>query len=146
MPLRWLFARKANAVLPFRPRLEALETRDVPTVSFFATGADAGGGPHVQIFNAAGDVVGAFMAYDHHFSGGVQVAAADLDHDGKADIITGAGPGGGPHVKVFSGANLAVLQSFMAYDQSFAGGVYVAAGDFNGDGTADVVTGPGQGM
>jgi hypothetical protein len=33
----------------------------------------------------------------------VRVAAGDLDGDGKADIVTGAGANA-PHVKVFSGA------------------------------------------
>ena len=73
------------------------------------------------------------------------VAAADVDGDGRADIVTGAGAGGGPHVKVFSGADLSTLASFYAYAPAFAGGVTVAAGDLNGDGLADVITGPGPG-
>jgi hypothetical protein len=40
-------------------------------------------------------------------------------------------------------ANSALLSSFYAYDPAFAGGVFVAAGDVNGDGRADVFTGAG---
>jgi len=110
------------------------------------TGADAGGGPHVEAFSGAnGSVLRSFFAYVPAFTGGVTVGAGDVNGDGKADIITGAGPGGGPHVEVFSGATGARLLSFFAFDPSFRGGVYVAGGDVNGDGTADIIAGPGAG-
>jgi len=110
------------------------------------TGPDAGGGPHVQAFSGAdGSVLQSFLAYVPQFTGGVTVGAGDVDGDGLADIITGAGPGGGPHVKVFSSANHATLWSFFAYDPSFTGGIFVAGGDVNGDGKADVITAPGAG-
>jgi hypothetical protein len=110
------------------------------------TAPASAGGPHVKVFSGlTGALLGEFMAYAPTFGGGVRVAAADVNGDGKADIITGAGPGGGPHVKVFSGAGFGELASFMAYNSGFAGGVTVAAGDFTGDGKADIVTGAGAG-
>jgi fibronectin-binding autotransporter adhesin len=86
-----------------------------------------------------------FFAYDPAFRGGAFVAAGDVNGDGFADIITGAGFGGAPHVKVFSGKDLSQLASFYAYDLSFRDGVHVGAGDVNGDGKADVITGAGPG-
>src|SRR5947199_290703 len=74
-----------------------------------------------------------------------RAAAGDVNHDGFADIIAGAGPGGAPVVMVYSGKNLARLKSFFAYSRTFTGGVNVAAGDVNGDGRADVITGAGPG-
>jgi hypothetical protein len=110
-------------------------------------GADAGGGPEVRVFSGRdGSVLFSFFAYDPNFTGGVRVAAGDLNGDGKADIFTAAGAGGGPQVEVFSGVDLTVLRSFFAYDIGFSGGVYVAAGDINGDGKAEIITGPGSGM
>ncbi|HEY1377553.1 MAG TPA: FG-GAP-like repeat-containing protein [Gemmataceae bacterium] len=110
------------------------------------TGAGPGGGPHIKVFDGAtGALLTQFFAFDPRFSGGVSVAAADVNGDGKADIVVGAGPGGGPNVRVLSGATGAVLRNFFAYAPSFRGGVSVAAGDVNGDGKADIITGAGRG-
>lgn len=103
---------------------------------------------HVKVFDGqTQNEIGAFFAYVPSFQGGVFVAAGDVTGDGIAEIITGAGPGAGPHVKVFSGSPLSEIKSFLAYDVSFSGGVRVGAGDINGDGLADIITaaGPGAG-
>jgi hypothetical protein len=105
------------------------------------TGADAGGGPHVRGFDGKTGVAKlGFFAYDPGFSGGVRVAAGYVNGDGQAEIITGAGPSGGPNVKVFSGINGTQLSSFFAYDPGFNGGVYVAVGS-----GGRVITGTGVG-
>src|SRR5207248_4659873 len=81
------------------------------------------------------------------FTGGVYIAAGDVNGDGFADIVCGAAAGGGPNVTVFSGRDLGRtrLLSFFPYDPHFTGGVRVAAGDVDGDGVADIVTGAGPG-
>ena len=110
------------------------------------TGAGPGGGPHVKVLNGKNlELHLSFFAYAPGFLGGVYVASGDVNNDGAADIVTGAGPGGGPHVKVFDGPTLWLHHSFFAYDTNFNGGVRVAAGDVNGDGFADIVTGAGPG-
>ncbi|HEX4608993.1 MAG TPA: FG-GAP-like repeat-containing protein [Urbifossiella sp.] len=83
---------------------------------------------------------------DPNFKGGLFVAAADLDGDGKAEIIVSPDQGGGPRVAIFSLVNGAPTQraSFFGIDDtSFRGGARVAAGDFNRDGTPDLVVGAG---
>ncbi|MCA9071197.1 MAG: VCBS repeat-containing protein, partial [Planctomycetaceae bacterium] len=110
------------------------------------TGAGPGGGPHVQVFDgASGAVVLSFFAFGPGFSGGVNVASADVNQDGKADLIVSAGPGGGPHVRVLSGEDLTELFSIFPYSLTFSGGVQVAAGDLTGDGVPDLITGAGPG-
>jgi FG-GAP-like repeat/FG-GAP repeat len=109
-------------------------------------GPDSGAPPLVRVFDGSnGQVLRSFFAYSPLFTGGVRVAAGDVNGDGIADIVTGAGPGSGPHVKVFDGNNLSEIRSFFPYSANFMGGVFVAAGDVNGDGISDVITGPGAG-
>lgn len=110
------------------------------------TGVGPGGGPHVKVFDGiTGLEIASFFAFDPTFSGGVNIASGDVNNDGFDDIIVAAGAGGGPHVKVFDGRTLAEIQSFFAYDPGMTLGVTVAAGDFNGDGLADIATGAGPG-
>ena len=108
--------------------------------------AGPGGGPEVRIFDGANlNVLRSFFAYAEDFTGGVSVASIDFNNDGILDLVTGAGPGGAPHVKVFDGATNAIISQWYAYPASFTGGVYVAAGDIGNDGNIEVVTGAGQG-
>jgi hypothetical protein len=111
------------------------------------TGVDEGAAAgHVKVFHGeTNTLLRSFFAYSGGFTGGVRVAAGDVNGDGFADIITGTGPGApGGHVKVFDGVTNAELSSFLAYG-GFAGGVYVASGDLDGDGYGDIITGAGDG-
>jgi uncharacterized repeat protein (TIGR01451 family) len=115
-------------------------------VADVVTAAGPGGAPHVEVFNGrTGALLFSFFAYDPAFRGGVTVASGDVNGDGFADIITGAGAGGLPHVMVFDGRTGAALASFLAYAAAFRGGITVAAGDVNGDGRGDIITGSGPG-
>jgi len=103
-------------------------------------------GPRVEVFDgASGNMLANFLALAPKFKGGVTLAAGDVDGDGLADVIAGTGPGATPLVQVFSGADFSPIRSFYAFDPSFKGGVYVAAGDLNGDGKSDVCVSAGSG-
>ena len=60
-----------------------------------------------------------------------------------ADIVTGLDAGGASQVKNFANNGFETA-SFFAYP-GFMGGVRVGAGDINGDGAADIITGTGPG-
>lgn len=124
----------------------ALGDLDADGVQDIIVGAGHGGGPNVVAFSGKdGHLLVNFFAFDPRFTGGVNVASADINGDGFDDIVVGAGPGGGPDVAVVSGRDGARLFSFFAFDPQFTGGVSVAAGDINGDGFAEIILGAGPG-
>ncbi|AMV28098.1 multifunctional acyl-CoA thioesterase I and protease I and lysophospholipase L1 [Gemmata sp. SH-PL17] len=97
---------------------------------------------HVKVFSASGELLDSFLAFPSAFTGGGRVASGDVNRDGAADIIVTAGTGGQGHVMVFSGTDLGLLASFFAFGPAFAGALSVTAGDFDGDGAAEVAVAP----
>lgn len=110
-------------------------------------GPGPGGGPNIKVISGTdfSTVLYNFFAFESTFSGGVTVASADIDGDLYADILVGAGPGGGPRIKVFSGKNLTVLRDFFAFEPTFSGGVTIATGLINSDLQVDILVGAGPG-
>jgi hypothetical protein len=109
------------------------------------TATGIGSAPHVKVFSGRDRTeLASFFAYGVDMTLGLNVAAGDVDGDGFVDIVTGTASGA-PHVKVFSGRDFSEIKSFFAFAPNFNGGVNVAVGDVDGDGNADIITGPGFG-
>lgn len=109
---------------------------------FYAAGAGRNGPGVANAYNPDSSVRFGVSLFG---SAGIRTATADVTGDGVADLIVGSGPGGPPIVIVFDGVTQAEVVQILAFESSFTGGVYVAGGDFNGDGFAEIVVTPDEG-
>ncbi|MGE0816431.1 MAG: SdrD B-like domain-containing protein [Vicinamibacterales bacterium] len=115
--------------------------------------AQASGGGQVRVVSLAGGVVSSvvtFDAFESTFTGGVNVACADVDGDGRGEVIVAPAGGRAPDVRIYDvDVALAVMAGqFQAYESSFGGGVRVAAKAFTGSaivGPFQIATMPGPG-
>lgn len=105
---------------------------------------DKGGQSAVKIFNYQGKLVGQFLAYRKDFAAGLRVAIGNVDNDSAGEIIVATGSGVNNEIKVFSAQGI-LKSKFRPYAASFRGGVNVAVGDIDGDGTSEIIAGAGQG-
>jgi len=121
---------------------------------------DRGGGPRVTIFSRNNDGTLAVRANffgidDAAFRGGCRTALGDVNGDGNPDMAVCAGFLGGPRTALFNGTTLfggtptRLVGDFFAFPGTDAvtlrNGVFVAIGDVNGDGFADLIFGGGPG-
>ncbi len=126
--------------------------------------AGIGGGPRVAVFDgetlfstavglAPPKMVNDFYAFGGDDAGrlrnGVTVSAADLNADGRQDLIFGAGAGGARRVLGIDGAQflngemVAVVNFFVGNDGTSRAGVHVEVKDVDQDGRPDLVVGRG---
>ena len=112
-----------------------------------------GGGPRVRVLNGAtgAPLADFFGIEDGSFRGGARAAFGDVNGDGTPDLAVVAAVGGGPRVAVYDGKTLLagkltpLAADFFAFDSGLRSGLTVAAGDFDGDGFADLSVTPGVG-
>lgn len=106
-----------------------------------AVGVRAGSGSSLRLFRTSSELHQEFFPYEAQFRGGVNVLGADVNGDGERELVVAPEGGRAPEVRLYS-ARGERMASFVAYGKTFKGGVNLAAGDFDGDGTLELVTAP----
>ncbi len=108
------------------------------------------GSTRVVVIDVSSTGLGKFTIFRSFFamnssalSGGVLVAAGDIDKDGICDILIGSGQGAvDPQLRIFSGENNKLLIT-IRLNNRFLNGSRVTFGDINGDGVAEIIAGSG---
>lgn len=106
-------------------------------------GEDAGGSGRVRVFDLRGTASDEFRPFGETRAG-VRVAGADVDGNGTDEIASSRGAGYGPEVRVTDREGTA-RGAFDAYAPTYDRGTYVSAGDLDGDGADEIVTGTDAG-
>lgn len=108
----------------------------------------------VRVFSGAdGSLLSSFAPFGDAKNNrtGYRVASADFSGDGQDDVVIGTGGSDfnvRTKVKSFDMSNLAnpaPIVNFKPFGGKFSGGVYVGAGDVDGDGSPDYILGQGRG-
>ncbi|MEI6378401.1 MAG: S8 family serine peptidase [Candidatus Falkowbacteria bacterium] len=97
--------------------------------------------PEIRVFSQQGKLKKSWLAFPSAFKGGINLAVADVNQDGQAEIIAAAGPGAQPEVKIYT-AQGKLLKTFLAYDAKFRGGVKIAIGELYGNAGVQIITIP----
>lgn len=94
----------------------------------------------IKVTSVSGSVISEFAVPD--FKTGFNVASGDINGDTESEIIIAAEKGSEPWVRIYDKKGK-LLKQFLAYNKTFRGGVRLAVGDFDNNGSADIVVTPG---
>ncbi len=103
----------------------------------------------IKVFTGSGSEVTSFYAFPGKRYG-ANVAAGDINGDGKDEIIVGMGPGQGyrPVIRIFTGKGVPLLEfqvddfiDDIEYYKTVRHGIGVSSGDIDGDGRDEIVAG-----
>ncbi len=135
-----------SAVKAIADKVSTKPKEQVVKKTYLMASPDNNMDPIVSLYNLTDNnfYIKDILAYNKNFRGGVNSSSGDLTGNGRSEIVTGAGFGGGPHVRVFDQLGRVVSQ-FFAYDKNFRGGVNVAVGRIIDNHSSEIVTGVGPG-
>lgn len=118
----------------------AFPLQSLGQVNVIAVSTDSPLVNQVRLYSKTGTQTGTFAPFAT--VGDTRVATGDVNGDGIEDFAVATGPGRVTQVRVLDGATQAELFSINPFGTGFFGGAYVALGDLDGDGRADLAITP----
>jgi hypothetical protein len=103
----------------------------VPVKEEIITSPGPGGGPHVKVFEAQGEMLKSFYVYGADFTGGVRVSAGEVSSSNPGEeIATAPWKFGGSHIRVIKGDGTGIREKIYL-EPWWEGNYDVAAGNGN---------------
>lgn len=93
----------------------------------------------VRVLNKDGKLLKKWNAFRGSAKGGVNVAAGDINGDGKVEIVAGRGSGK-PEIKVFNVAGKQIGKGFLGASAKGKTGVAVAVSDVDNNGVDEIIS------
>jgi len=99
-------------------------------------------GNKIKIYDRTGQFLKEMIAYDGPLIPKLSLAVGDVNNDGAEEIVIApASPGRGNEIRIFSW-QWALIKKFPAFANNFSGGVNLAVGDTNSNGSAEIIVSP----
>jgi hypothetical protein len=118
-------------------------------VTDLVTGQRSGPNREVRVHGTDGRLKGRFFGYVDSWGEGLELAVADVNGDGRDDILT-APVRGRPVISAFTWSpayqQFFLIDRIIAFSWHFTNGVSIAAGNLEGDAKEEVVVGMGEGV
>ncbi|OIO20012.1 MAG: hypothetical protein CO029_01830 [Candidatus Magasanikbacteria bacterium CG_4_9_14_0_2_um_filter_41_10] len=102
-------------------------------------GSGTGVEPRVGIYTWDYKFLNSWLAFEKSFTGGVNVAAGDVNGDDIDEVVVGAGKGKGPLIRVFNENGIQQGEDISAYASVEKTGIDVRVQDVDFDGNADII-------
>lgn len=148
-PSPGIFSASGNrlASFPLVPAGSSLAVGDINAdgQSEIVVGTQPGVRTAITIYALDGTELKTFPVFSAKSTAGVNVAVGDIFGNGYQNIVVALRRGTGPQVLTYAWDGRKLGPGFYAYARNFRGGVNLATGDVDGNGSDEIITAPGPG-